>query len=77
MKKWILILFGSLLTLTGFAQQAASGSIEMADSLRASGKIYVVVLVVAVIFAGIIIYLVNLDRKVRKLEKEMSIKEKK
>ncbi len=42
---------------------------EMADAMRSNGKIYVVVLVLATIFAGIIAYLVVLDRKISKLEK--------
>ena len=42
---------------------------EMADVMRSNGKIYVVVLVLATIFAGIIAYLVRLDRKITKLEK--------
>jgi hypothetical protein len=43
----------------------------MADTLRQDGKIYVVVTVLATIMAGLIVYLVMLDRKVSKLEKEM------
>jgi CcmD family protein len=46
----------------------------MADSMRASGKIYVVVLVVTVILAGLIVYLVGLDRRIKKLEKEIDLK---
>ena len=42
---------------------------EMADTMRSNGKIYVVVLVLATIFAGIIAYLIRLDRKISKLEK--------
>ena len=42
---------------------------EMSDAVRADGKIYVVVLVLATIFVGIIAYLVRLDRKISKLEK--------
>jgi len=42
---------------------------EMADALRSNGKIYVVILVLATIFAGIIALLVRLDRKISKLEK--------
>ena len=49
-----------------FAQNAQP---EMADTLRKDGKIYVVVLVLATIFAGIITYLVRLDRKISKFEK--------
>ncbi len=43
---------------------------EMADAMRANGKIYVVVTVLATIFAGIFAYLVYLDRKISRLEKE-------
>lgn len=46
----------------------------MADQLRADGKIWVVVLVVAVVFAGIITYLIRLDRQVSKLEKDVNQK---
>ena len=42
---------------------------QMADELRSNGKIYVVVAVLATIFAGILIYLVMLDRKITRLEK--------
>ena len=42
----------------------------MADELRSSGKIYVVVAVMTTIFLGIAIYLVVLDRRLRRLEKE-------
>ena len=59
------------LTLSSFNIFAQNQDIEMADALRADGKIYVVVAVVAVIFAGIIIYLVNLDSKISKLEKSL------
>ena len=55
-----------------FAQDATISTPDMASELRQSGKIYVVVLVMATIFAGIILFLVFLDRKVRKLEKKSS-----
>jgi hypothetical protein len=42
----------------------------MADTMRSNGKIYVVIAVILTIFAGIIIYLIRLDRKMTKLEKE-------
>lgn len=54
------------------AQQAATQDIEMADRLREDGKIWVVVGVIALIFAGIVIYLVRLDSKISKLEKKIS-----
>lgn len=61
----ILAAFGAL---PAFAQDAAP---EMADQMRASGKIWVVVAVLAIIFAGIIIYLIRLDRKITRLEREV------
>ncbi|GAA3978486.1 CcmD family protein [Hymenobacter antarcticus] len=51
--------------------QAPDAAPEMADSLRASGKIYVVVAVVVVIIAGLLAYLISLDRKVGRLEQEI------
>ena len=59
-----------LLTPLAFAQ-APEAAPAMADDLRASGKIYVVVAVVAIIVAGLLVYLISLDRKVSRLEKEM------
>lgn len=46
----------------------------MADQLRADGKIWVVVVVIAAVFVGIIVYLVRLDRQLSKLEKEVKDK---
>ena len=43
---------------------------EEAYVMRSNGKIYVVIMVLATIFAGIFAYLVMLDRKITKLEKE-------
>ena len=46
--------------------------VEMADQLRASGKIFVVVAVLIVILFGLILYVARLDRKISRLEKELS-----
>ena len=59
-----------LLAPLAFAQTPEAAP-AMADDLRASGKIYVVVVVVVVIVTGLLAYLVSLDRKVSRLEKEM------
>ena len=42
---------------------------EMADALRSSGKIYVVVAVLVTILLGLFIYLWRLDRRISKMEK--------
>lgn len=57
----VLILF--LYPLLAFSQSA--------DFLRSTGKIYSVVVVVLLIFLGIIIYLIRLDRKISNLENEI------
>lgn len=57
-----------LSALSGFAQ---GSGIEMADKLREDGKIWVVVGVVLLIFIGVIIYLIRLDFKISKLEKQV------
>lgn len=54
-------------TINFLTQQ--TDSVEMADQLRADGKIWVVVLVIAVVFAGIVAYLIRLDRQLSKVEK--------
>ncbi|MHB1277309.1 MAG: CcmD family protein [Bacteroidia bacterium] len=62
------LLVSILLLLSSITLQAQD--VEMATGLRASGKIYVVVAVLVTIFAGITIYLVALDKRIRRLEKE-------
>lgn len=63
------ILCGLLLTIAVFAQ-GNNDQPQMADAMRGNGKIYVVVTVLVVILLGIVLYLVRLDRKVSRLEKE-------
>ncbi|MEO7087578.1 MAG: CcmD family protein [Bacteroidia bacterium] len=61
-----------------FAQDStATAPVEMADGMRASGKIYVVLAVILIIFTGIVIYLISLDKKVSEIEKELKSKDKK
>ena len=56
-----------------FAQDMTS-DIEMADLMRSSGKIYVVVAVLSIVFIGIIGYLVHIDRKLTRLERKIAEK---
>jgi hypothetical protein len=51
-----------------FAQQG--NTIEMADSLRSNGKIYVVVICILIILIGLIAYLFKLDNRLKKIEKK-------
>ena len=47
-----------------------ASDVEMADLLHENGKIYVVVGVIAIIFIGIVVYLITIDRRLSKIEKE-------
>ena len=63
----MLFIIAVLSVLSGFGQQAET--VEMADEMRSNGKIYVVIAVILTILAGLILYVVRLDRKISKLEK--------
>ncbi len=65
-KKISLLTLLSAITLTVLAQ---TSSVEMADGLRSSGMIYVVVSVMSVILAGVLFFLFSIDKKLSKLEK--------
>ena len=69
MKKITNLLLFLFVSLSAYSQE--STTVETADGLYQSGKIYVVVAVLSIIFTGIVIYLVVLDRKISKLEKEI------
>lgn len=59
----LLLLF---LFIPGYSQE-----VEMADTMRSEGKIYVVVAIVLLILAGLIAYLVMIDRKATRLERKL------
>jgi CcmD family protein len=44
--------------------------VEMADAMRSSGKIYVVIGTIVIVFIGLAIYLFSIDRRLKKIEKE-------
>lgn len=71
MKRVLSLITFLLLSIHLFAQDNSANEIEMADALNADGRIYVVVAVIATIFTAIIVYLVNLDRKISKLEQQI------
>ena len=50
--------------------QEGENKVEMADTMRSNGRIYVVVAVVVTILIGLILYLIRLDKKITNLEKE-------
>lgn len=59
-----------IFTLLLFFIQARAQEVEMAAGLRSSGKIYVVVIIICVIFLGLFVYLFSIDRRLKKLEKK-------
>ncbi len=49
---------------------AQDNGVEMADSLRSNGKIYVVVICIVIILVGLLAYLFSIDKRLKKIEKE-------
>lgn len=50
---------------------ANAQSVEMADTMRSNGKIYVVVVVAAIVVTVLLSYMISIDKKVTKLEKKI------
>jgi hypothetical protein len=73
MIKRILSLVFLLSALFSSAQQTVAAP-EMADTFRNDGKIYVVITVIGMIFVALVIFLILLERKVSKLEKQINNK---
>jgi hypothetical protein len=65
--KFTLLMLGIFSSAFSFAQQK---EVEMADTMRSNGKIYIVVAVCLTILAGLFLYVMSVDVKLRKLEKE-------
>lgn len=69
-KKISFIAFAFLITLSSIAQTAnVTDTSNEGGFMRSEGKIYVVMVVVITILAGLILYVSRLDRKLNKLEK--------
>jgi len=67
-QKIFFVLSLSLIYFFVFAQS----KVDMADTMRSNGKIYVVIAIILTILAGLIIYLIRIDRKISKIEKGSS-----
>ncbi len=67
MNKSLSISIGLLLSII----TTANAQTENPDFMRSTGKIYVVIAVLCVIFIGIVLFLINLDRKITRLENEV------
>jgi hypothetical protein len=69
-KKLVLSFLLIGLSLFAQAQQVSDSTVEMADGMRSNGKIYVVVAVLLTVLIGLFIYIIRLDKKISKLEKQ-------
>jgi K+-transporting ATPase A subunit len=67
MKRIFVALFLLINSVSVFAQD---NSVEMADTLRSNGKIFVVVVCIVIILVGLLAYLFSLDNRLKKLEKK-------
>lgn len=66
--RYIFLLF---LIFSGAVIKAQNvADVEMADSFRSEGKIYVVLAVVLIILMGLFLYLIRIDKKLAMLEKD-------
>ena len=69
MKKLTSTIVFALLTTLTMAQSVAESKPSNVDFMTSTGKIMVVVTVILIIMAGFFAYLISVDRKIAKLEK--------
>ena len=60
------LVLGLFVSRVGFAQGNENNVTE--STMRSNGKIYVVVAICVTILAGLILYLISIDRKIGKIE---------
>ncbi len=65
LKKILLPVWALLISSVVHAQDKP---VEMADTMRSNGKIYIVVAVCLTILIGLFLYVWSVDRKVKKIE---------
>jgi hypothetical protein len=70
MKKYSKIIMLAMVMISSLAVAAQEKEVEMADTMRSNGRIYVVLAVMLTILAGLVLYMIRVDRKVTKLERE-------
>lgn len=66
---------GLFILLVFLSSLAKAQSVSWDQTFRESGKIYVVVGVIAIIFVGLMLFLISQDRRISKLEKTLKIHE--
>jgi len=70
MKKILAAIVFALLSVYVNAQTSIGTQPVTTDLMRSNGKILVVVAVIVIIMTGFFIYLISVDKKITKLEKE-------
>lgn len=68
--KLLKFLFAIILLSTTSSLWAQPSQTPMAELMRSDGRIYVVIAVLLTILAGLILYLIRLDKRITRLEKE-------
>ena len=69
MIKKIVLFFLVMISFITNAQETMTEP-SMADNFRAEGKIYVVIAVMATVFLCVLLYLIVIERRLKKLEEE-------
>ena len=67
--KPVAFIFFLCISLCSLAQEGEK--VKMADMMRSNGRIYVVIAVMLTILTGLVLYLVRLDKKIKKLENQI------
>ena len=68
--KAIFSLFILLLISMFVNAQEGTAKTDFGETMRSNGRIYVVIAVILTILIGLILYIVRLDRKMSKMERE-------
>jgi uncharacterized membrane protein YdjX (TVP38/TMEM64 family) len=68
-KRIAFVLLLGFMHLAAFAQDATNNEATN-DLMRSNGKIFLVMTIVVVLIAGLLLYLISIDRKISKLEKK-------
>jgi len=70
LKRIVAIIILGLVSIYANAQTIVATKNDSVDVMRSNGKINVVMAVILIIMTGFFIYLISVDRKVSRLEKE-------
>ncbi len=66
--KWVAVVILIIVSSMQSFAQNSTDTLAVNDTMRSHNKIYVVMAVCITILAGLILYVVNVDRRMRKME---------